>query len=560
MSKRTNKKKGKESKKLTPSGFQEKSGGYYRFIAWGLVIAAILFIAAIRIRLLSIPLERDEGEFAYIGQLMLQGIPPYSLAANMKLPGTYAVYALIMALFGQTIEGIHLGLLLINAGTMLVMFSVTRRLLDDFAGAVACAAYGVLSLSPGVNGTSAHATHFVLLPALGGLLLLLKAIENDKPLTFFLSGFFLGLSFIMKQQGIFFGIFALLYLTAVQTHKAPALARFLSIRSLLFISGLFMPYLLTCGTLYALGVFHKFWFWTVLYAARYSSLQSLSEGFALFRMQVPIVIDGFYLLWILAGTGMFLTWWQRDLKSRVPFMYGLFIFSFLAVCPGLYFRQHYFVLLLPAIAIFVGAAFTYLPMSISHLSKYRFLPLLVFLIFFSHGVFSQRLFFFEGSPSAVCRYMYFPNPFPESIVIADYIQNHSAPDSTIAVLGSEPQIYFYSRRRSATSYLYTYSLMEHHKYALAMQQEMIQEIESHKPDYLVYVKIPFSWLRREESEMLLLDWFENYKKNYTAVGIVEIASARKTKYLWDEHAQNYHPQSDAIFVLRRNATWHAEDK
>ena len=77
-----------------------------------------------------------------------------------------------------------------------------------------------------------------------------------------------------------------------------------------------------------------------------------------------------------------------------------------------------------------------------------------------------------------CRYMYFPNPFPESIAIAEYIRNHSAPDSTIAVLGSEPQIYFYAHRRSATSYLYTYSLMENHKYALTMQQEMIQEIEA----------------------------------------------------------------------------------
>jgi hypothetical protein len=52
--------------------------------------------------------------------------------------------------------------------------------------------------------------------------------------------------------------------------------------------------------------------------------------------------------------------------------------------------------------------------------------------------------------------------------------------------------------------------------------------------------------------MLLLNWFENYRKNYTTAGIAEIVSARETKYLWDEQAQNYHPQSDAIFVLRRN--------
>jgi len=152
MSKRSKKKEEKELKQHAPSGLQYKPDQYYRVIAWGLVIAAILFIAAIRIRLLSIPLERDEGEFAYMGQLMLQGIPPYSLAANMKLPGTYAAYALIMALFGQTIEGIHLGLLLINVSTMLMVFLLARRLFDDYAGVVACVTYGILSLSRAWTG------------------------------------------------------------------------------------------------------------------------------------------------------------------------------------------------------------------------------------------------------------------------------------------------------------------------------------------------------------------------------------------------------------------------
>ena len=36
----------------------------------------------VRWRLLGMPLERDEGEYAYAGQLLLQGIPPYQLAWN----------------------------------------------------------------------------------------------------------------------------------------------------------------------------------------------------------------------------------------------------------------------------------------------------------------------------------------------------------------------------------------------------------------------------------------------------------------------------------------------
>ena len=64
------------------------------------VIALLLitiFFSVIRWRLASTPLERDEGEYAYAGQLILKGIPPYEFAYSMKLPGTYAAYAAIMA-------------------------------------------------------------------------------------------------------------------------------------------------------------------------------------------------------------------------------------------------------------------------------------------------------------------------------------------------------------------------------------------------------------------------------------------------------------------------------
>src|SRR5213595_1572186 len=95
---------------------------------WFLLAVVIAVVVFIRIHFLAIPLERDEGEYAYAGQLMLQGIPPYRLAYNMKFPGVYAAYAVVMAVFGQTITGIHLGLLLINFATIALIFFFARRL------------------------------------------------------------------------------------------------------------------------------------------------------------------------------------------------------------------------------------------------------------------------------------------------------------------------------------------------------------------------------------------------------------------------------------------------
>src|SRR4051794_21625289 len=93
-----------------------------RHLAYALITLVLLLNCAIRFHLRNTPLERDEGEYAYAGQLMLQGIPPYKLAYNMKLPGTYAAYALILALFGQTPSGVHLGVLLINSVTVFLVF------------------------------------------------------------------------------------------------------------------------------------------------------------------------------------------------------------------------------------------------------------------------------------------------------------------------------------------------------------------------------------------------------------------------------------------------------
>ena len=87
----------------------ETQGGRRFSLGWEYLAIAlvILLIAGIRFRLRDFPLERDEGEYAYAGQLILQGIPPYELAYNMKLPGTYAAYAAIMAIFGHPLPLSH---------------------------------------------------------------------------------------------------------------------------------------------------------------------------------------------------------------------------------------------------------------------------------------------------------------------------------------------------------------------------------------------------------------------------------------------------------------------
>jgi len=530
----------------------------HRYWVFTVLAVVLLCSAAIRVRLLDSPLERDEGEYAYAGQLILHGLPPYLQAYNMKLPGVYAAYALIMAIFGQTIRGIHVGLILVNSASIVLVFLLARRLFDSLAGLVAGASFAVLSVSRSVLGTAAHATHFVVLSALGGVLLLLKGVDNKKPVTLFLSGLLFGLAFLMKQPGIFFVVFGGSYLLWAQLRARPIDWTKSTIRFASFSLGVIIPFGLTCLILLAAGVFNKFWFWTFSYASQYVSERSAANALSYFWQSIQGVAGPSIWLWALAGIGLSFLWSQKEGRKKATFVTGFLIFSFLAVCPGFFFREHYFIVLLPAIALLAGTAVSsarnLLQLKQLPRAMQLWLPVVAFLAAFGYTIVQQQQFLFELSPDMACRAMYGRNPFPESIEVAKYIKANSAPSDRIAVLGSEPEIFFYADRRSATGYIYTYGMMEQQKYALTMQQEMIGEIEAARPKYLVYVDIPTSWLRRKKSNMLIFEWYTQYREHYDLVGIIDILSADQTVYHWGDEAKNYAPQSDRrlyVYKLRK---------
>jgi hypothetical protein len=143
------------------------------------------------------------------------------------------------------------------------------------------------------------------------------------------------------------------------------------------------------------------------------------------------------------------------------------------------------------------------------------------------------------------------NPFPESVRIAELIREQSTPSDTIAVLGSEPQIYFYAKRHSATGYIYTYGLMEPQPFAKQMQQEMIQEIESARPRFLVLVVMNRSWLVWPDSDLSIFKWAATFcDTNYDEVALINI-SDNGTDYYLSGHPPNVTRTPDHILVYQR---------
>jgi len=515
-----------------------------RFWPWLMVLLVLLFVGFIRVRLRDMPLERDEGEYAYAGQLILQGIPPYELAYNMKLPGTYYAYALGMAVFGQTIAGVHLTLLAANSLTIVFVFLLGRKLFGVTAGWVACASYGVMSVSPAVAGLAAHAAHFVVLFAVPATWLLWKAAESKERSAFFFSGLLYGLAFLMKQQGICFGLFGSIFLLWLAVRHRSIFTRDFAGTGLVFGLGMVLPFVSTCFYLALAGVFYKFWFWTFTYAWSYVTSMPLSVGIQCLESYLRYTFDQFLGFWMILILGLPLAFFNRGIRHQVFFAIFFGIFSFLGTAAGLYFRPHYFILVLPAIAIAIGVGIASLQKALRFglvENVFKSIPIILFATVLSWFVFYQEQYFFRLPPDVTAQNLYMWNPVVESRAVAQYIREHSEKNARIAVIGSEPEIYFYAQRHSATGYIYTYALMEVQPDALRMQHEMMREVESNKPEYMVYVSHELSWIFNPDSDRTIFHWFDRYSGQfYEQAGVVDEGPNGKSEYFWDGAARNYH--------------------
>jgi hypothetical protein len=519
------------------------------------VLAAIVLGAgAVRVRLLDVPFERDEGEYAYAGQLLLEGVPPFTLAYNMKLPGTYAAYAGSMAVFGRSIAGARLGLALVTACTVVLVFLLGRKLLGTGGGLAAAAATAFLSLSTSMLGPFGHATHFVALPATAGALALTSAIETGRRRTLLAAGFLLGLAPIMKQPGFVFPAFGIAWLASARlTRRSPGGAARLAKETLTFAAGAAIPLAVVVAALGAAGVLDRFWFWIVVYAREYASLVPLSEGREYLASTGAQIVAEHPLLVAVAAAGLAMLATPRLEIPNRGFLLAFLGFSLLGVCPGLYFRGHYFLLAVPAVSLLVGAAYHGVERLAAGRAWARGVAAAAIAIGCLQPIVARADLYLRDPPDRVSRAIYGGNPFPESVEIARYIRERTSRADRIAVLGSEPQIYFYADRRGATGHIYTYGLMEEQPLAHVMQQQMIQDIEATRPAYVVWVTVPASWLVTAGSDRTLFAWADRFlQANYDVCGEVRIVSTDRTEYRWDEAAaRGLDPDARGALVLRR---------
>jgi hypothetical protein len=364
---------------------------------------------------------------------------------------------------------------------------------------------------------------------------------------------------MMKQSSAAFGLFAAVWVAWCELSSGNRRWGRMFLRLGWLALGGLLPFILTCLIIASKGEFSRFWFWAFQFAAAHGTIFTKENRLYWMFISIGKQFVAAPGLWSLAVLGLLLSLYKRSLQRWRFFIISFSFFSFLAVCPGWYFRRHYFIQVLPAAGLLAAVAFdTASGFFARHNSLFpRITASLIFAVAAASTLIQWSDIYFFLTPGQACRVVYGANPFPEAVEISRYLTLHCAPDARIAVIGSEPEIFFYSHHRSATGYICTYPLLEPQPHAVAMQHEMIQQIEKANPAYVIFINISSSWIHSSytpDQDKAIFDWFVKYRQErLQLVGLVEIQPDGPTKYRWfDRPETNVQTTAESWLAIYKN--------
>jgi hypothetical protein len=517
------------------------------------ILIIVVLTGALRYRLLDVPLERDEGGFAYMAQQLLDGTPPYTQAYDYKPPGLYIMYAVFITLFGGSPAGIHIGLLVMSVGTMIMLFLLVKSWSNATGAGVTAILSTVLLTSPSVLGFAAHATQFVMFWVVLGHLLLEYSMSRNQRLAALAAGAAFGCAVLMKQSGVLFFLSALVLLFATRKEEKRAASEFFPMMGFLT-AGFIIPISGVLVWLWAANARNGFWYWNVEYPSIVAQNSGMNDLIPRISRNALQAAGNFILVWILGLISIvYIAIRRRRIKAFSRIMI-FFIFSLAAVCIGYETRSHYFVLVMPAIAAATGIAVSEIADNIKQGFRRKLvisIPYAITLL----GVVAQSGYFFTADPESISRSIYYPNLFADVNKVSEFIRSRTTDSDRVAILGSEPEILFLSGRRSATRYIFTNFFHEKHNLGERMENEMIREIDSVKPAMIVMINQPFSWGAMPSGSWPILRWARKYlQQNYDLVGTVTQTSQQSSSFRWDQEARdNPAALASSIIIFRRVA-------
>ncbi len=496
---------------------------WLEYVFVGLTILVLFFI---RRNFIGIAMERDEGDYAMFGKWLLTGAKPYVDFYEMKPPGLFLAYALVVKFFGYNYMSLQSGFSFIFAVTLLFSYLFFKKFIGRSTAMAVLPVYGLLLLDPYVSGFTIQAEFLVLCFAVTGFYLLIVGSEKNNLLLLILSGMFLGFSVLIKQAGVFYCFFGALFLFFDWWNKRN-LRKLIFDLSAFFIGGI-IPAVTVIIWLQMRGVSKEAFFWIIEYPGKYYlSNQSFGAGMDLLKMFGGNIITFQPFFSFLAIAGLVCGWFVKIPKEKKILCYSLLILSGLTVVPGLRFMTHYWILFMPGVAVSIALTYKFLEQLVSNVKPMRTVLAVAFVIIPAAHLFSNDSYYLRPDFDDILHHAYGSNPFPELLKIGDYLKQNMKSDDQIFVAGSEPQLYLYTNSLGVSRHNFINFINAKTPFAKQWQEEAIRDVETKKPRYIVLVVHPFSWMLDKESDLTFFHWTQTYfDKNYIPVLLADQIDTR----------------------------------
>lgn len=483
-----------------------------------IILIALLFLAffvLLNWNSFSAPFERDEGEYAYSAWLMRTGNgTPYQDSFLQKPPLIVYTY-----LLGQTISPLAVWPPRILASiftflTAILVGLIAFKVWGKIAGIFSTFLFLPLISFPPLTPFAANTEKFMILPIVALLVLFVFYKNSQKSWPYVLAGIFSTFSIFYKPIClpviifiIIFWLFKLYHST--ETHR---------------ISLLIKPILLIVGTALIISVillipFLKVWpsFFQEVFTFNLSYASAFDNPLGNF---INYLSKFFHYWWVL----LFLLFGLLFEKPKnVLYYFLLLIISLSTVFSSPI--GHYYLMIMPFWALLCGALFNSILESLSLNDKQKKLSTIIVLsviLFIILVPFKEQ---FSLNPQKLSEWVYGTvNPFSESQEVAKHLAQNTKTNDFVFVAGSEPQIYYYSQRKSPTRFIITYPLNLPTPFREQYQTELISDLKKNEPQAIIISQRIHSGLWNEGSPEIFINYFNNFtSQNYKIVG----------GYIWD---------------------------
>jgi len=438
-----------------------------------LVFILVILSFIYRLFFLYMPLDRNEGTYAYTAQRICEGELPYKDVFDNKQPFIYYIYKTAFDIFGQKPEAIRYFTNFYFLILSLFFYSFIRLFFNSFISLLTLFIFILHLNNHTLQGLNSNTEIFTLLPIIISLIFLINKEKHYENVNLFLTGFFIGIAFFIKMLVGFLILLPVLYILKF-FHKKNKL-KFI----IWFLSGFFLMVIFTILWTVKNGILNEFIKCSIICNFNYINASEINFSL-IFKGGIYFIKTNFILfLALLYGIyKLFIN--KKDEVAFILVISVILLYSGIIILRGFY--PHYYIIIIPFLSFLSAILINdiYLKLKRKFNKKIIISLTLIFFIFV--------YFFYFIKVNNVIKYIksgyYTMEIFYEAKVIGEIINNQKTNADKIFVYCNEPEIYFYTGTKAPTKFIYNYA----EKFEKNQFLNMLENVKKEMPEFFIKEK------------------------------------------------------------------------